>query len=231
MQKQVISEADVLYEDNHLIAIQKKAGTLVQGDKSGDVALSESLAEFLKKKYKKPGNVFVGVIHRIDRPVSGMVLFAKTSKGLSRMNEVFKKREVRKIYLAIVEGKVDQPEGTLEGFLVRNRKQNKSYPSNEKNKEAKKVKLSFRLLQHLDNYSVLLVNPETGRHHQIRSQLSAMGHPIKGDLKYGSKRSNPDGSISLHARSLEFIQPMKKEDVKITSPLPDSDIWTAVDPN
>ncbi len=225
MQKQKLTEKDILYEDNHLIAVRKEAGILVQGDKTGDTSLSDSLAEFLKVKYKKPGNVFVGLIHRIDRPVSGLVLFAKTSKGLSRMNEVFRKREVKKIYLALVEGHVDQADGKLVDYLTKNASQNKSYASKSEKDGYKKAELEFITKQHLDNYSLLEVRPHTGRHHQIRVQLAQMGHIIKGDLKYGAKRSNKDASICLHAHRLEFVHPVNKEKVVIECPIPESDSW------
>lgn len=225
MQEQVIRDSDVLYEDNHYIAISKKAGVLVQGDQTGDRSLADSLANYLKKKYNKPGNVFVGVIHRIDRPVSGLVLFAKTSKGLSRMNEAFRTREVDKTYLAVVEGKVMRGGGKLTSYLIKNQKNNKSYASPKEKEGYKKAVLSFTVLKHLDHYSLLEVSPETGRHHQIRVQLSDMGHAIKGDLKYGAQRSNEDGSISLHSFRLELTHPIKKDKLVINCPKPDTDIW------
>jgi 23S rRNA pseudouridine1911/1915/1917 synthase len=222
---QKISDTDVVYEDNHLIAINKVAGVLVQGDQTGDQALSESLALYLKKKYNKPGNVFAGVIHRIDRPVSGLVLFSKTSKGLSRMNEVFRSRDVQKTYLSLVEGRVEHLEGKLESFLIKDGAKNKSFSGKGERGGYKKAVLSYEVLEYLDNYTLLKVLPLTGRHHQIRVQLSEMGHPIKGDLKYGAKRSNADGSICLHAHQLTFTHPIKNEELTITAPLPKGDIW------
>ena len=229
LSQQTITQADVLYEDNHLIAINKRPGVLVQGDKTGDASLTDSLAAFLKEKYKKPGNVFTGLIHRIDRPVSGLVLFAKTSKALSRMNELFKKRDVQKTYLAIVEGKVDRASGHLADYLIKNEKQNKSYASASEKSGYKKAELDFETVQHLDRFSLLKVLPKTGRHHQIRVQLSGMGHVIKGDLKYGAKRSNEDGSICLHAFELRFEHPIKKELIRIKAAPPSSDAWKHID--
>lgn len=228
MSEQRITEGDVLFEDNHLIAINKKAGVLVQGDKTGDTSLTDSLSIFLKKKYDKPGNVFTGLIHRIDRPVSGLVLFAKTSKALSRMNIIFQKREVEKTYLAIVEGKVMDKKGHLVSFLTKNVKQNKSYASRAEKEGSKKAELRWECLQYMDHYSVLKVIPLTGRHHQIRVQLSGMGHPIKGDLKYGSKRSNSDASICLHAWKLNFVHPVQKTAVSITAQPPRVDVWNFI---
>ena len=229
MQVQRITEKDVLYEDNHLIAINKMAGVLVQGDQTGDTALSESLADFLKKKYKKPGNVFAGVIHRLDRPVSGLVLFAKTSKGLARMNDVFKNRQVKKTYLCLVEGRVNDISARIESYLKKDGKKNKSFSSQKESKDSKKAILEYEVLQHLDRYTLLKVNPETGRHHQIRAQLSSIGHVIKGDLKYGAKRSNDDASICLHAYELSFLHPIKKEEVTIRCKLKDNPSWPSVD--
>ncbi|MEQ8323508.1 MAG: RNA pseudouridine synthase [Vicingaceae bacterium] len=226
----MIADKDVLYEDNHLIAVNKKAGVLVQGDKTGDDSLLDGLSVYLKIKYNKPGNVFTGLIHRIDRPVSGLVLLAKTSKGLSRMNELFKNRKITKTYLAIVEGKVDQKNGTLVSFMKKNEKQNKSYVSKKENGGYKRAELQFETLQLLDHYSLLEVFPLTGRHHQIRAQLAEMGHPIKGDLKYGAKRSNEDGSICLHAFRLEFEHPIKKETLTIRAPVPQIDTWKYISP-
>lgn len=224
----MLTEKDILYEDNHFIAINKEAGQLVQGDKTGDPSLSDLLAEFLKKKYNKPGNVFTGVIHRIDRPVSGLVLMAKTSKGLARMNELFKGRDIEKSYICIVEGKMNEKNGKLVSFLKKDQAKNKSFSSTKEKEGFKKAELNFSLLAHLDNYSVLEVHPKTGRHHQIRVQLATAGFPIKGDLKYGAKRSNKDASISLHSRSLSFIHPIKKEKLKILAHLPETDIWPHV---
>lgn len=215
----------VLYEDNHLIAINKRPGDLVQGDKTGDVPLPEIVKDYIKKKYDKPGAVFLGVIHRLDRPTSGIVVFARTSKALSRMNSLFSARQSKKTYWALVAGKPHPESSRLEHFLKRNPKQNKSYAYPKEVPDSKKAILSYRTLQQLDRYSLLEVDLETGRHHQIRCQLSALGHPIKGDLKYGAQRSNANGSIHLHARKLEFVHPVKKEDLKIVAPPPADPLW------
>lgn len=216
----------VLYEDNHLLIINKAAGEIVQGDKTGDCPLVESLKVYLKEKYDKPGNVFLGLVHRLDRPVSGIVVFAKTSKALTRMNELFRKDEVRKIYHAIVEASPARPEADLVHFLKKNEKQNKSYPVGSQVVGAKRAELSYRALAHSDRYTLLEVTLKTGRHHQIRAQLSANGTIIKGDLKYGARRSNADGSISLHAYSIEFVHPVSKEKVRIIAPYPDKEgLW------
>lgn len=217
----------VLYEDNHLLIINKSAGEIVQGDKTGDCPLVESLKDYLKEKYNKPGNVFLGLVHRLDRPVSGVVVFAKTSKALSRMNELFRQDQVRKIYHAIVERAPTASEGTLVHFLKKNEKQNKSYVVGRQVEGAKKAELSYRTLGDSDRYTLLEVTLKTGRHHQIRTQLSANGTVIKGDLKYGARRSNPDGSISLHARSIDFIHPVSKIPIHILAPYPQGDaLWT-----
>lgn len=217
----------ILFEDNHLLIINKRTGELAQGDKTGDKPLIESLKEFIKIRDKKPGNVFLGLIHRLDRPTSGILVFAKTSKALTRMNELFKTREVQKKYWAITEGKPSKNFERLEHYLKKNPKNNKVSVYINPTPEAKKAILEYMLIGHLDNYSLLEVDLFTGRSHQIRSQLGFIGHPIKGDLKYGSKRSNPDGSISLHARSLEFIHPVTKEKVSISAPPPSDPIWQA----
>lgn len=222
---------DVLYEDNHLIIINKKAGEITQGDKTGDTPLPELVKEYLKEKYNKPGNVFCGVAHRLDRPTSGVIVFAKTSKALSRMNELFRKDDVTKTYWAIV-SELPKPEtATLKHYLWKNEKQNKSYayPSNKEKKDAKLAILNYKVLVEGDNYTLLEINLETGRHHQIRCQLAAIGSIIKGDLKYGAKRSNPDGSISLHARSLSFIHPVSKELISVTAPVPNDNLWKALE--
>ncbi len=228
MHSQKISNKDVLFEDNHLIAINKQAGILVQGDKSGDPPLAESLALYLKNKYDKPGNVFTGVIHRLDRPVIGLVLVAKTSKGLARMNETFKERKISKSYYCLVEGRVNDLKGTLESFLKKNGAKNKSFSSKKESSGYKKAILKYEVIRHLDNFSLLKVQPKTGRHHQIRVQLSAFGYPIKGDLKYGAKRSNEDASICLHAYSLEFLHPIQKTKMSIVAPLHSRDSWPGV---
>ena len=218
----------VLYEDNHIIAVNKTCNENVQGDKTGDTPLSEIVKAYIKEKYNKPGEVFLGVTHRLDRPTSGVVLFARTSKALTRLNEMFKSHEhIKKTYWAIVQGVPKVPEARLENYLVRNEKQNKSYVckspflSGEGRGEAPKLAvLTYRTLARGDHYTLLEVNLETGRHHQIRCQLAAIGCPIKGDLKYGAKRSNPDGGICLHARQIAFIHPVKKEPVTIVAPVP-----------
>ena len=216
----------VLYEDNHIIAVNKTCNEIVQGDKTGDTPLSETVKVYIKEKYHKPGEVFLGVTHRLDRPTSGVVLFARTSKALSRLNEMFKSHEqIRKTYWAIVQGAPKQPEARLENWLVRNEAQNKSYIAKPGAKEAKLAVLSYKTLVRGEHYTLLEVNLETGRHHQIRCQLAAIGCPIKGDLKYGAKRSNPDGGICLHARKIEFIHPVSKQDICITAPVPDDSLW------
>ena len=211
----------VLYEDNHIIAVNKSSSEIVQGDKTGDQPLSETIKLYLKEKYNKPGDVFLGVVHRLDRPVSGVVLFAKTSKALTRLNEMFRTQEIKKTYWAIVKEKPEQPEGRLEHYLTRNEKQNKSMAYDKPRSDAKKAALSYRMIAQSDTYYLLEVQLETGRHHQIRCQLAAMGCPIKGDLKYGFDRSNPDGGIHLHARKLFFIHPVSKEPLSIIAPVPD----------
>lgn len=216
----------VLYEDNHIIAVNKTCSEIVQGDKTGDEPLSETIKKYLKEKYNKPGEVFLGVTHRLDRPVSGVVLFAKTSKALTRLNEMFKNQEIKKTYWAIVKNKPEQLEGRLEHFLVRNEKQNKSTAHTKMVPDAKKAALSYRLIASSDTYFLLEVHLETGRHHQIRCQLTKMGCPIKGDLKYGFPRSNPNAGISLHARNVAFIHPVSKEKIDITAPTPEDDaLW------
>jgi len=220
----------VLYEDNHIIAVNKSTSEIVQGDKTGDQPLSETIKLYLKEKYHKPGEVFLGVTHRLDRPVSGVVLFAKTSKALTRLNEMFRTQEVKKTYWAIVKERPALPEGRLEHYLVRNEKQNKSVAYDKERSDAKKAALSYRLIGHSDTYYLLEVMLETGRHHQIRCQLAKMGCPIKGDLKYGFPRSNPNGGISLHARSVEFIHPVSKEKIHLTAPVPTDDkLWNTME--
>ena len=212
----------VVYEDNHIIVVNKTASEIVQGDKTGDTPLSETVKEYIKNKYNKPGNVFLGVTHRLDRPVSGLVVFAKTSKALSRLNEMFKRGEVQKTYWAVVKNRPPQEEGTLSHWLLRNEKQNKSYAYDKEKPGSKHSLLDYRLIAASDNYYLLEVNLKTGRHHQIRCQLSKMGCPIKGDLKYGFARSNPDGSICLHARRIAFVHPVSKENITVEAPLPPS---------
>ncbi len=217
----------VLYEDNHVIIVSKSAGEIVQGDKTGDTPLSETVKAYIKEKYAKPGAVFLGVVHRLDRPVSGVVVFARTSKALTRLNELFRTHDVRKTYWALVQNPPKNPEGTLTHYLVRNEQQNKSYAYEHERPNAKKAVLDYRIIGHSDRYCLLEVHLHTGRHHQIRSQLAAMGCPIKGDLKYGAPRSNPDGSISLLSRKIEFIHPVSKERITAEAPLPDDPLWQA----
>lgn len=215
----------MLYEDNHLIVINKRPGDLVQGDKTGDVPLPEIIKSYLKEKYHKPGNVYLGVVHRLDRPTSGIVLFAKTSKALPRLNKLFAEKEAQKTYWAIVKNPPPKPEDRLIHFMKRNPKQNKSYAHKKEVPESKKAVLSYKTVKQLDNYTVLEVRLETGRHHQIRAQLTAIGCPIKGDLKYGFDRSNPDGSIHLHARKLTLVHPVKKEEMTFLAPPPADVLW------
>jgi len=236
---------EVVYEDNHIIIVNKQSGEIVQGDKTGDRPLSDIVKDYIKEKYQKPGAVFLGVVHRLDRPVSGLVIFARTSKALTRLNKMFAEGEVHKTYWAIVKrgersevrGERSEVRGerndewqTLEHWLVRNEKQNKSYAYNSEKPNAKKAVLKYRTLAHSDNYTLLEVRLLTGRHHQIRCQLAAMGCPIKGDLKYGAPRSNPDGSISLMARRVEFIHPVSKEAITVEAPCPNDTLWQALAP-
>lgn len=213
----------VLYEDNHIIIINKSSSEIVQGDKTGDTPLSEKVKAYLKEKYNKPGDVFLGVTHRLDRPVSGIVIFARTSKALKRMNELFKNQEVKKIYWAIVKNPPQEPSGRLVHYMVRNQKQNKSYAHDKTVPNSKEAVLTYQLIGKSDRYYLLEINLETGRHHQIRAQLSKIGCPIKGDLKYGFDRSNPNAGISLHARYVEFIHPVSKELIQITAPTPEEE--------
>lgn len=216
---------EVVYEDNHIIVVNKSSSEIVQGDKTGDESLSDTIKQYLKEKYAKPGNVFLGVVHRLDRPVSGLVVFAKTSKALARLNEMFRNGEVKKIYWAIVKQRPEVEEGELMHYLVRNEKQNKSYAYDREVKNSKKAVLHYRLIGCSQNYSLLEVELKTGRHHQIRCQLAKIGCPIKGDLKYGFPRSNPDGSISLVARRISFIHPVSKKPIELTAPLPSDNLW------
>ncbi len=218
---------EVIYEDNHIIAVNKTCSEIVQGDKTGDIPLSEIVKQWIKDKYNKSGNVFLGVVHRLDRPVSGLVLFAKTSKSLSRMNEMFKNGEIKKTYWAIVKNTPNQSEATLIHYLVRNEKQNKTYAYDTEKPNSKKAILSYKIISRSDNYSLLEVDLKTGRHHQIRCQLAKIGCPIKGDLKYGFPRSNPDGGISLHSRKAVFIHPVSKEKIEITASVPNDNLWKA----
>ena len=220
---------NVLYEDNHIIVINKRAGEIVQGDKTGDKSLCDILKQFLKEKYAKPGNVFVGLPHRLDRPVSGVVVFAKTSKALERLNTMFRDGNVKKIYWAITKEKPLKPENELQSWILRNEKMNKSFSYPKQVEGSKHAVLHYRHIASSQNYNLIEVELKTGRHHQIRCQLASIGCPIKGDLKYGSKRSNPDGSISLHARYVEFIHPVSKELIQVTAPLPDDKLWQSVE--
>jgi 23S rRNA pseudouridine1911/1915/1917 synthase len=215
----------VVYEDNHIIIVNKSASEIVQGDKTGDTPLSETVKAYLKEKYQKPGNVFIGVTHRLDRPVSGLVVFAKTSKALARLNEMFRTSEVKKTYWAIVKQRPPEMEGELVHYLVRNEKQNKSYAYDREVPNSKKAVLHYRVIGHSENYFLVEVDLKTGRHHQIRCQLAKMGCPIKGDLKYGAPRSNPDGSICLHSRRVCFIHPVSKERIEVTAPVPEGNLW------
>ena len=218
---------DVIYEDNHLIVVNKRCGDIVQGDKTGDSPLSEVVKQYLKTKYNKPGNVYLGVVHRLDRPTSGIVLFAKTSKALPRLNKLFSEGKTRKIYWAVVKNVPEQEKGTLEHWLVRNPKQNKSYAHSKEVPDSKKAILSYCIRKKLDSYVLLEIELKTGRHHQIRAQLAAIGCFIKGDLKYGAPRSNKNGGIHLHARCLELEHPVKKENITFIAPAPKDPIWDA----
>ncbi|MCM4160244.1 RluA family pseudouridine synthase [Antarcticibacterium flavum] len=217
----------VLYEDNHVIIVNKRPGDIVQGDKTGDEPLSEVVKEYIKEKYNKPGNVYLGVVHRLDRPTSGIVLFSRTSKALPRLNKLFKDKEAKKTYWAVVKNPPPNTEGSLTHYLKRNPKQNKSYAHIKEVPESKKALLDYRILKKLHNYYLLEIDLHTGRHHQIRSQLSAIGCPIKGDLKYGFDRSNKDASIHLHARRLSFTHPVSKEAIEVVAPPPEDPVWDA----
>ena len=220
-----MNQIEVLYEDNHIIAVNKKTSDIVQGDKTGDTPLSEFVKKYIKEKYNKPGEVFVGTVHRIDRPVSGIVLFAKTSKALSRLNAMFQTKEIQKTYWAVVKNKPKNESGKLVHYLRKNEAKNISKSYDKETLGALRSELDYELICSSDNYYLLEIKPLTGRHHQIRVQLSAMGCPIKGDLKYGFDRSNKDASIHLHARKIEFIHPVKKEPVVIIAPPPNEVLW------
>jgi len=217
----------VLYEDNHIIIVNKRAGDIVQGDKTGDQPLSEVVKDYIKNKYNKPGNVYLGVTHRLDRPTTGIVVFAKTSKVLPRMNKLFSDKKVNKTYWAVVKEKPENEKGTLIHWLKKNPKNNKSTAYNHEIKDSKKAILHYEVIQHLNNYFLLEVNLETGRHHQIRCQLASIGSPIKGDLKYGFDRSNKDASIHLHSRKIDFIHPVSKVQITVVAPTPKDPIWDA----
>lgn len=217
----------VFFEDNHLIVINKRAGDIVQGDKTGDTPLSEVVKEYVKKKYNKPGAVYLGVVHRLDRPTSGIVVFARTSKALTRLNKLFAEKEAKKTYWAVVKNNPPKQKDTLVHWLKRNPKQNKSYAHKKEVPESKKAILDYKVIKKLDNFFLLEIDLKTGRHHQIRAQLAAIGCHIKGDLKYGADRSNKNGSIHLHARTLSFIHPIKKEPLHLFAPPPDDPVWNA----
>lgn len=218
----------VLYEDNHIIAVNKRVGDIVQGDKTGDKPLSDVVKEYIKDKYNKPGDVFLGVVHRLDRPTTGIVIFARTSKALTRLNDLFKNRETQKTYWAVVKKMPPSPEGELVHYLKRNEKNNTSRAHSKEVPGSKKASLDYKVIKELNNYFALEINLHTGRHHQIRAQMAAIGSPIKGDLKYGAERSNPDGGIHLHAHKLSFIHPVLKETIIITAPVPDDSVWQSV---
>ena len=231
MAEKIVSTKDnlqILHEDNHIIVVNKRVGDIVQGDKTGDKPLSEVVKEYIKNKYNKPGEVFLGVVHRLDRPTTGIVVFARTSKALTRLNELFSKRETQKTYWAVVKNKPPKTQDNLVHFLKRNEKNNTSKAHVKEIPESKKASLDYKIIKELQNYFALEINLHTGRHHQIRAQLSAIGCPIKGDLKYGFDRSNPDGGIHLHARKLVFIHPVTKVSTEIIAPTPNEVIWNAV---
>lgn len=222
------SNLQILHEDNHILVINKRVGDIVQGDKTGDKPLSEIVKEYIKDKYNKPGEVFLGVVHRLDRPTTGIVVFARTSKALTRLNEMFSARETQKTYWAVVKNKPEKAADTLLHFLKRNEKNNTSKAHLKEVPESKLAKLEYKIIKELNSYFVLEINLHTGRHHQIRAQLAAIGCPIKGDLKYGFDRSNPDGGIHLHARKLVFVHPVSKEKLEIVAPTPNNSVWDAV---
>ena len=219
-------DSNILFEDNHLIIVNKPCGLLVQGDKTGDIPLLEIIRKYIKNKYDKKGNVFLGLVNRIDRPTSGIVIFAKTSKALSRMNEILKNRKIRKIYWLIISNKFESKEGKLEGWFTKNSKKNKSFFSTNEKDKSKFGSLTYKKIQTLEKYCKVQVELITGRHHQIRCNFSNIGYPILGDLKYGSKRSNKDGGIYLHSREIEFIHPVSKEKIKITANPPATGLWS-----
>ena len=228
MKMKIISTKDnlqILHEDNHIIVVNKRVGDIVQGDKTGDKPLSEVVKEYIKEKYNKPGEVFLGVVHRLDRPTTGIVVFARTSKALERLNAMFSNRETQKTYWAVVKNKPPKTSDNLVHFLKRNPKNNTSKAHLKEVPESKKASLDYTIIKELNNYFALEINLHTGRHHQIRSQLQAIGCPIKGDLKYGFDRSNPDGGIHLHARKLVFVHPVSKENIEIIAPTPNDVIW------
>lgn len=218
----------ILHEDNHIIVVNKRVGDIVQGDKTGDQPLSEVVKSYIKEKYHKPGEVYLGVVHRLDRPTTGIVVFAKTSKALTRLNEMFKNRETQKTYWALVKNAPEEKEAVLEHYLKRNSKNNTSKAHSKEVPDSKLARLDYKIVHQLMHYNVLEIHLHTGRHHQIRAQLAAIGCPIKGDLKYGFNRSNPDGGIHLHAKELQFIHPVSKEQIAIQAPLPDEATWNNI---
>ncbi len=218
---------EIIYEDNHIIAVNKKPSDLAQGDSSGDESLDSKVKTYLAEKYDKPGDVYLGVVHRLDRPVGGVLLYARTSKALTRLNEIFRTREVKKVYWAIVKEQPPQEEGTLTNYIKKNEKQNKSYVYDREVKGSKSASLTYKIIGRSDRYYLLEIDLHTGRHHQIRAQLSSIGCPVKGDLKYGYPRSNEDGGISLLSRRIEFVHPVKKEKLILTAPVPREDAWKA----
>ena len=229
--KTTLNNLQIAYEDNHIVIINKRPGDIVQGDKTGDMPLSDIVKAYIKVKYHKPGNVFLGVVHRIDRPTSGLVMFARTSKALTRLNQMLKDKHIKKTYWAMVKNKPGKDEDTLIHYLKKNPKNNKTTVFDKPVEGAKKAVLHYKIISSSDNYHLLEIDLETGRPHQIRAQLSKIGSPIKGDLKYGFPRSNPNGGISLHARQINFIHPVKKEPVVVTASPPDGDIWHFFDVN
>lgn len=226
---QKISSMEILYEDNHIIIVNKASGEIVQGDKTGDEPLSETLKRYIKERDNKPGNVFMGVVHRLDRPVSGVVVFAKTSKALARLNAMFATGEVHKTYWAVTRNRPKEHEATLTHWIKSTERNNKSYASLTPSEGAKEARLAYRLIASTDRYCLLEVRLMTGRKHQIRVQLSSIGCPVRGDLKYGDKRSNPDGSISLHARRICFVHPVSGKEIDVTAPVPDDNLWHALE--
>lgn len=230
-QIKVTSMDNILFEDNHLIVLNKKPGEIVQGDKTGDTPMSDLLKEYLREKFQKPGAAFIGVVHRIDRPVSGVIIFARTSKALSRMNELFREKKIKKTYWAVVKNQPASDSGTLIHYLKKDEAKNKSQAFDHEVSGSLRAWLDYKVIGKSDNYYLLEINPHTGRHHQIRVQLASMGCPIKGDLKYGFPRSNTDGSIHLHARKIEFIHPVRKDEISITAPVPNEIIWQHFEAN
>lgn len=225
--KSSIENLEVLFEDNHLCIVNKKSGDITQGDKTGDIPLNDIVKNYIKNKYNKPGNVFLGTVHRLDRPTSGIIIFARTSKALERLNKMLREKEIKKTYWAVVKNQPKKEKDTLINFLKKNPKNNKSSAFSKEINGSKRAVLHYTILKKLTNYTLLEINLETGRHHQIRCQLANIGSPIKGDLKYGFNRSNKDGSIHLHARKIEFTHPVSKEKITLTAPLPNDVIWNA----